>query len=386
LLLAATWATASGLIFGTILHGSGFYELLDRFGLVPFALFTLAPIFFGTARQRNMLLKTVVVLGLYLGATGVLEGVHAYSLLFPHYIANPNVGLHWGRARGPFLESDGDGFCLFAGAAASVVALTIWRSRWARRLCYATIGLDGVAIFFTLTRGVWIGAFLGAAAALVLTRRGRRFLPVLIVGGALAVVVTLAVAPNIRAEVEGRATSQLPVWARENTDLAALRIVAERPLTGVGWANFANVSSQYMRQQPGYPLDGFGLEVHNVFLSHAAELGIPGFLLWLIAFAGAVWRGLSKRPAVGLDQDLPSRSEADPQGWREPWRLCGVALVTCFVVVANTTPFTEPLPNALLWLWLGVLATPYTSRLHRLGPTCELAPTLQSHELQPTYS
>jgi hypothetical protein len=70
-----------------------------------------------------------------------------------------------------------------------------------------------------------------------------------------------------------------------------------------------------MRQQPGYPITGTGREVHNVFLSHAAELGIPGLLLWLAAFGGAVWRGFSRRwqrapgPAV--------RGEVDPRTWRE---------------------------------------------------------------------
>ena len=75
LLCAAAWAVASGIIVGTIFGHLGFYSLLDRFGIVPFALFTLAPLIFGWVRQRNILLIGLVVIGLNLGGTGVLEGL-----------------------------------------------------------------------------------------------------------------------------------------------------------------------------------------------------------------------------------------------------------------------------------------------------------------------
>ncbi len=154
------------------------------------------------------------------------------------------------------------------------------------------IALDLATLFFTLTRGVWIGASLGILIAMSMTRQTRRILVPLAVIGLLAVGATLAVSPTIRSEALGRAESQSPVWDRQNTDLAALRMVAEKPLTGVGWENFINEAPNYMVQQPGYPISGEGIEVHNVFLSHAAELGIPGLLLWLAGFAGAVRRGL----------------------------------------------------------------------------------------------
>ena len=40
-----------------------------------------------------------------------------------------------------------------------------------------------------------------------------------------------------------------------------------------------------------------------------------------------------------------------------------MAVVLCFLVIANLAPFSEALPNALLWTLLGVLAMPYTSKL-----------------------
>ena len=209
------------------------------------------------------------------------------------------MGIQWGRARGPILESTGDGFCTFVGGTAAAVGLKLWKTTWVRGVCLAALALDLATLFFTLTRSVWIGALSGIIVAMMLSRRSRRVLIPGLVVGAVVVGVTLAASPTLRTDVVGRAESQSPVWDRQNTDLAALRILTEMPLSGVGWENFINVAPNYMVQQPGYPLSGYGIEVHNVFLSHAAELGIPGLLLWLMGFLGAVRRGLLPGTARG---------------------------------------------------------------------------------------
>jgi O-antigen ligase len=364
LLLALTWATASALVAGTLFNSLGFYALLDRFGLVPFALFCLAPLVFGSNKQRNVLLVGLVAIGLYLSVTAVLEGLHAYKLILPHYIADPNVGIQFGRARGPLLETTGDGFCIFTGAVGAATALGSWRSWWGRAACILTMMLAGPALLLTLTRGVWIGATVGTLVAMFVHKRTRPFVVPLIVTGLLAVVVALSVSPALRSEVRTSADRQASVWDRQNTDLAALRIVEEYPLTGVGWENFINVSSEYMRQQPGYPITGLDLEVHNVFLSHAAELGVPGLLLWALGLGGAMRRALFRkrsRPLAMTGEGSDEASSMPP--WWEQWRPGGLAIVLCFVVEANLAPFSEPLPNALLWIWLGILAIPYTSTL-----------------------
>jgi O-antigen ligase len=306
-----------------------------------------------------MLIGALVGLGLYLGLTGTLEGLHLYKFLYPRYIADPNVGIQWGRARGPILESTGDGFCTFVAGTAAALGLRLWKTNWVRALCVAAILLDLSTLFFTLTRGVWIGAFIGIVIAMMLTRETRRVLVPVLVVGALAVGATMAISPTIRSEALGRAESQSPVWDRENTDLAALRIVVEKPLTGVGWENFVNVAPNYMVQQAGYPITGEGLEVHNVFLSHAAELGLPGLLLWLLGFGGAVRRGLFPGRR-GARQTAAYGPEERDLAW---WRLGGFAVVACFLAIATFSPFSEALPNTLLWTWLGIIAIPYTSRL-----------------------
>lgn len=369
ILSATAWAAASAIIAGTMFTKLGFYAFLDRFGLVPLTFFCLAPVLFGTMRQRNIFLGLMVAVGLYLSFLGILEGAHLYRFVEPSYIGNPNLGIQWGRARGPMLETTGNGICIYAGAVGAALALATWKGFWARALCVLTIALAFPALFFTLTRSVWIGAFVGSVVALLMVKRTRKWVLPALATAALVVVLGLSVSPKLRTEAFHRTNSELSVWDRQNMYLAAINAVEQHPLTGVGWTRFLDVSANYMVQQSGYPIVGYGLEVHNVFLSRAADLGLPGLFLWMLALFSAARRALlparlrRRRNSAAPDAWPPQRSPSEemPEWWRA-WRPAGVAIFLCFGVIANLAPFTEPLPNALVWTWLGILAVPYTSR------------------------
>ncbi len=65
-----------------------------------------------------------------------------------------------------------------------------------------------------------------------------------------------------------------------------------------------------------------------------------------------------------------------------------VAIVLFYLVVANLVPFSEALPNTLLWAWLGVLAMPYTSelRLPAYAQPPAAATVGRSRDLTPAYA
>src|SRR5438093_1302521 len=81
----------------------------------------------------------LVALGAYLGLTAVFEGLGLDALIVPRYIADPGAGIHFGRARGPFVEAVADGLALFGCGVAAAVAFTHWRAPWARRLALAVM-------------------------------------------------------------------------------------------------------------------------------------------------------------------------------------------------------------------------------------------------------
>jgi O-antigen ligase len=338
LLTTATYATASSIAAHTFDSSAARFALLDRFGIVAFLLFSLAPLVFGRERQRRFLLGVLIAVGAYVGLMNFFEGVGLRALVFPSYINNPAIGLHFGRARGPFVESVADGLSLYMCAVAAGVGLCVWRRRWVRVVCVSVIVLGAFGILFTVTRAVWIASIAGTLAAMVVVPRARRYILPAVAIGAIAVVATLALVPGLATKADTRLQEQSPIWDRLNTNNAALRMVEARPIFGFGWQTFVTTGPDYLRQADTYPQTGAGLEVHNVFLSHAAELGLLGAGLWAVALFGAVGGAIVRRgpPELG------------------PWRVGLLAIFVAFLIVANLGPLSYAFPNLLLWTWAGV--------------------------------
>jgi putative inorganic carbon (HCO3(-)) transporter len=160
----------------------------------------------------------------------------------------------------------------------------------------------------------------------------------------IAVIAALALIPGLRDSVSSRAGNQRSIYDRQNTNAAALRIVDRFPLEGVGWVRFRLVSDEYVRQAPDYPITNIKIEVHNVPLGRAAELGLPGALVWLGSLVlgpiAAAWR------SRGLSDELRG------------WRLLLIGTLTGWGAAAMLTPLPYALPNLLIWLLAGIVAAP----------------------------
>lgn len=121
---------------------------------------------------------------------------------------------------------------------------------------------------------------------------------------------------------------------------ATARMILDYPLFGVGLNNATAKKPDYanVTYDPFDPETQFYLEpTHNVYLSVASEIGIPGALLFFAFFARAAflaWR--------------QSRHSFDPE-----IRLAANAFVVVFCGVAVNS-LMDPLPEyqAVVWLWL----------------------------------
>ncbi len=339
-LVAATgWAVCSALMVGTLTDTAAAYALMDRFGIVPFLAFFVAPYAFRSLAARLALVKTLVLMGLYLGATAVFEEIGPNALVFPRYILDPAVGLHFERARGPFVEASANGLVLVMCAVACALGFHQLRGRW-RPTCVAAGALCAVGVALTLTRSAWLALVLGGAAALTYAPRLRRFLLPAAGGLVLVVMAIIILVPGFAGSAQERAEDRSPVWDRQNLVSASVRIVEQEPLTGIGWARYAADSPEYFRQPDGIPMQGEGLVVHNVPLLYLTELGIPGFALWLL---GAV---------VALVGPLLRRMGGVMSGWQT----AHLAMLVAWTTVAMFAPLAQSLPNLLLFLWAGVTA------------------------------
>ena len=222
--------------------------------------------------------------------------------------------------------------------------------RW-RRASQFTVLVCAIGIFLTLTRSVWVGTLIGTVWVCTRDRTLRRLLPRLLAGVAIVVALLVVSVPALKADVNGRLDDKRSVYDRENVNNAALRIVSEKPLTGVGWMRFLAVGPSYVRQASSYPITNVDIEVHDVLLSRAAEIGLPGAGLWLLSTISALGYAAVRRPL---------RDEQASDSNRE-WYPVLIGAVSCWGVVATLSPLPYPLPNSLVWVFAGIVLAPHIS-------------------------
>jgi hypothetical protein len=195
-----------------------------------------------------------------------------------------------------------------------------------RRLLWMGVGLLLVLmVFLTSSRGGFVG-LLAAGVVFVYRRRG-------LAGAAALVIALLASVLILPTDLGERAlatifqdSSQLPpgleVSNRAHVALfwAALRMIGDNPLFGVGPLNFKGLSTLYT-----------GLDVgniaHNSFLEIAAELGLPALAVFVMLLA-ATFRTLGR---VARLRGGPEMREL--AGWAEGLRsgLLGFLVAGCFI-------------------------------------------------------
>ncbi|HEV3415892.1 MAG TPA: O-antigen ligase family protein [Pirellulales bacterium] len=265
--------------------------------------FLTPAIIYWLARQSRLFERRVTLVhgalacfGIYLAVTGLAEISRQWWLVFPTYIADSTVGLHFGRARGPMVQAVSYGF--FLGV--TMLAGFVWRDRWNRLgqlIWLLLIPVELAALAFTYTRSVWIGTALAIFVVLGLTLRGA-WRP-LVLGCLVSAALVLSVA-----ELDSLANLQREGNASEARESAGMRacfayvswqMFLDRPILGFGFGQFFKEKLPYLSDRTT-PLE---LELirdyihHNTYLSLLTETGLIGLSLYvaiLICWARRGWQ------------------------------------------------------------------------------------------------
>lgn len=334
------WTACSALSHGVLLETAKAYALLDRI-IVPFLMFCLGPLIFTTSRRRVMLLKTLCLIGIYLGLTAIFEIIGPNSLVWPSYIMDPNIGILFGRARGPFASAEPNGMTMGLALFASSILYTKLRGGW-RRVALVGIVLSALGTILCLTRSVWLATVVALVVIGYILPEIRRRLPALIASFVGVVAFILLAVPPIANPLIERFTMESSLYDRQNTNAAGLRIIAESPIFGIGWGRYLDVGANWIRQADTYPVTNINIEIHNTFLSRAAETGLPGALMWILCVALG--------PALFLVVNRPARSSE-----RFVWWLMLIAATCYWFFPSMSSPNPYPLPNNLFWLIGGIV-------------------------------
>jgi hypothetical protein len=136
----------------------------------------------------------------------------------------------------------------------------------------------------------------GGAAVCMLTARWRP-------AARRAILVAVAAAGILVAAGRARMLYGDPATSYRRDFLAtSIRMIASRPITGVGIGQYYETSSMFLSPFLSWV---YGVEnAHNYFLQVAAELGFAGFAAFVALLAAAMWRGIGAYWRVPSDMRL----------------------------------------------------------------------------------
>ncbi|MCL5775311.1 MAG: O-antigen ligase family protein [Patescibacteria group bacterium] len=157
-------------------------------------------------------------------------------------------------------------------------------------LLFWLLGLAGLAL--SMSRAGWLG--LGVALAVFLFLSGERKLQTAAAFAGLALLVGVALTPNLRYRVllpfygEKSAVSRISLWE------TGIKGVKQSPLLGLGLTGFSN---EWPKLNTDPNLDSHNFP-HNIFLNLWLETGLLGLLSFVGIIAFGIWRGFRSRASV----------------------------------------------------------------------------------------
>ncbi|HEY3337284.1 MAG TPA: O-antigen ligase family protein [Propionicimonas sp.] len=338
--LTILWTAFSWFATGSFTDGLKAFALLDRI-IVPLAMFPLGALVFATDHRRELLLRTTALMAIYLGFIGFFEYIRVGALVFPSYIMenlNPSTDI---RSGGPWLFPEPLGLVcataiFLSGLLVRTTQVRLWR----------IVGILGIFFGFLgsvvcMVRSVWLALIVAGLVVGMIVPRIRRRLPFLLIAAAVVVGIIVFVFPDFRDVLINRITTERSVYDRQNTNVAGLRVIEQFPIFGIGWGEFVHQNVLWVRQADTYPVTTVTIEIHNVFLSRAAETGIPGLLLWLLCFVTGPLLGLLAKPLTASARY---------------WKLAALAAFFLWFMPSLSSPNPYPTPNYLVWLIWGIAA------------------------------
>lgn len=302
ILMTAVYFTLSAAISGfeTRSPVTVHYRLIGGY-LFPFTIFGLVLHGFRGEQHLRRISAFFLFIGVYLTLTGWAEQFKIWALVWPRFIADSTVGIHFGRVRGPFVQSAAMGLALIYCYFNNLI-LARQSSGVTRWLIYAVNVLMLPVIFWTKTRSVWLAFLLCALLWFAYSRR-RTVRAVWV--SALVTLTTVVGIVNMEnflssQREKGGFTDVEPILVRLGLAQISFNMFAERPLLGVGFGHFRDHAPMHA-QDPSSPFYAFATTAmeHNNFLSIMTETGAVGVVLYVLMLV------LIIRPSFQLWRKLP---------------------------------------------------------------------------------
>jgi O-antigen ligase len=293
----------------------------------------------------KQILDFLAVLGAYLSFTALCEHFGIGALVFPKYILDPHVGIHFGRSRGPFVDTIGNGGMLLISSLA-LSCISSGFSGVKRFLSFCLVLLAVPAIYFTETRAVWLGlAAILATSALLRTsvRSGAAFISAAVLIGFLSGVGS----KFSISEQTLFSRRQNTVDYRLDNYQTAWNAFTKNPLFGVGYGRFHLEWSSYFNEAESRT-QGLDDGNHSTPLGILAELGATGFVPFVATIVCAFIVCVA---AYG-------RTKNDEYEFERRFVLLALGAIETFVILGLTNDLhSTPVVNATAFWLVGIVST-----------------------------
>jgi hypothetical protein len=323
--------------------------------LFPFILFIFAKNYITREKDVTLILHALFYLGIYLSITAFFEYTDLRQFVFPRFINDFEIGIHVDRARGPFLNAPFNGVGILIGLICGLHLLQN-KTGFAKVFHQAALLPFFPAVFFTLTRSVYVGLVVALFVILGWYKTSVSKWKLISLPLALVLIVGIVNSPRLLSTErrEGGVAQVEEVSIRFALLKRSYFFLTENPLTGVGFAQFAP-STVRSYKLPISSIETGGLDTiqHSHLMGIAAEMGIPGVLAYLTLII------LTLRRLKQLAGKLP---ETGIMG-----NNLRVVIVAIWCVYLNNNLFVEPTTslfvNAVPFIFAGLADGLYTRSL-----------------------
>jgi hypothetical protein len=276
--------------------------------LFPFLAFWFAKHYLAESKDIRTVLITLWGIGAYIGLIAFLEYFDFKQFIFPRYIANPEFELHLDRARGPFLNSAVNGTAILFGLICAF-HLAFLKKGLFRILIIFSLPLFFAAVFFTLTRSVYLGLILVLVVFYGWYKTPFPKWKLFSIPLALILLAGMLSFPRLLSQErrEGGIYQVDEVKVRLALILRSIEMVSEHPFVGVGLSQFVPASTQLYKARFPFLAESEREQLqHHHLLGLAVELGIFGLFIYL-SIIFLVFRRLKQLkeflPRSGIDSD-----------------------------------------------------------------------------------
>ena len=256
--------------------------------VIPFTTFFISRALITSEQDIKKVFIFMSILGFYLGFTGICEYLKLDFLIFPSYITDIKKGIHYGMARGPFLETSQNGVVIGMVLFMVIHTLTQSHEKSLKIFFGLTIPLIIGAFIFTFNRASWIGAFFASLVLPIFYPKVRKYFVMTFLILIMAVVAFRT--GMIKLPEKKNLISTHSVAGRIVQFDGAWNMFLDKPIIGYGFNNHMKYIPKYYRFIKGLPVAGIRhhqlrqATVHNVVLNMLLQLGliVTGLYIYII--------------------------------------------------------------------------------------------------------